>query len=107
MNDLDPKKNNYQINWTLFDKILTNNDYTKMDMLSVVKDIYSKTYMYFSLGYQEAIQEQEFLTKKVLEKNKVIENLQEDIIKLEKLLDENGIERERLSKKDLKKSQKD
>ena len=81
-----------EINYTLFNKIMEVNDFTKMDMNLVVKHIYDATYMHYSLMFNEAKREEAYMYEKVLEKNKKIEELESEVTRLREIISEAGLE---------------
>ena len=76
------------IDYKLFDKILSTNDFTGMDMMEVVKKVYEATCMYYSFMYYQAKSEEEHIYKKILEKNKRIEVLEDELKTLRENLPE-------------------
>lgn len=79
-NFLNPE--DLQTNWKFFNKLLENNDYTKMNMMDICRDIYEKTYMMYGIRFLEEYYRAEELTAKVVEKVGEIEVLNDQVKKL-------------------------
>jgi len=104
LTEADKKSIASGIDYSLLQKILEGEDYSKWtDLYAIIKDIYSKVFMYYSLKYYNAKSEVDFVQKRVVEKNTVIDNLNEQLKFLKERADDETIQAfgtEFLSKQD-------
>jgi len=93
LTEADKKSIEQGIDYSLLQRILEGEDYTKYsDTYEIIKDIYSKVYMYYSLKYYNAKSEVDFVQKRVVEKNTTLELLNEQLKFLKERADESTIQ---------------
>jgi len=89
LTELEKKKLLEGIDYSLLQRILEGEDYTKYDnMHEIIKSIYEKVVMYYSLKYYNAKSEMEYVQTRVIEKNTVIDKLNEQLTFLKERADE-------------------
>jgi len=67
-----------EIDYTFFNKLLENNDFTKMNMYEVCKFIYDATYIRFGQKYYETKAELDHVTLSVIKLTGQLEDLKRE-----------------------------
>lgn len=80
------------INKNLLNKLLENNDLTKLNMFEVINFIYDATYIHYSTKFFEEKTMRETVEKRIVDKNIEIDRLTERTATLETLLEQSGID---------------
>lgn len=68
-----------EVNWQYFDKLLENPKIPQMNMLEVCRFIYEATYIRYSIKFYEEMYLREKYADTIIEKNKKIEELENEI----------------------------
>jgi len=81
-----------QINYGFFEKILNNTDFTKPELsaLDYMRIVYEKTYMFYGMRFLEKQAEAETITAKMVEKVRIIDELERKVKEYEARLEALG-----------------
>lgn len=74
------------IDYSLFDRILHNTNFTKMDALQACRTVFEKTWLVEAMKRYEANAEVEHVTGRIIEKNKKISELEAENEKLKEAI---------------------